>query len=57
MDERALAVVNKIALMSELSDEIGKIEHQFAGVGLCVGWHTNIFQIRIGDYFLRPSPT
>ena len=57
MDERALAIVNKIALVSELSDEIGKIEQQFAGVGLCVGWHTNIFQIRIGDYFLRPSPT
>jgi hypothetical protein len=34
LDERALAVVNKIARMSELSDEIGKIEQQFAGVGL-----------------------
>ena len=49
MDERALAVVNRIALMSELSDEIGKIEQPFAGVGLCVHWHTNILQIRIGD--------
>jgi hypothetical protein len=34
LDERALAFVNKIAPMTELSDEIGKIEQQFAGVGL-----------------------
>jgi hypothetical protein len=34
LDEMALAVVNKIALMTELSDEIGKIEQQLAGVGL-----------------------
>jgi len=35
--------------MTELSDESGKIEQQFAGVGLGVRWHTNILQIRIGD--------
>jgi hypothetical protein len=33
-DESALAVVNRIALMTELSDESGKIEQQFAGGGL-----------------------
>jgi hypothetical protein len=34
LDETALAVVNRIRRMTELSDEIGKIEQQFAGVGL-----------------------
>jgi hypothetical protein len=34
LDETALAVVTRIALMTELSDESGKIEQQFAGVGL-----------------------
>jgi hypothetical protein len=34
LDETALAVVNRIRRMTELSDEIGKIERQFAGVGL-----------------------
>jgi len=48
LDERALPVVNRIALMTELSDEIGKIEQQFAGVGLRARWRTNIIQIRMG---------